>query len=380
VSPPIILSSNSLANDGHLKESIALDGSYMVSKDMAEEDFLPEVCHKHIVKEFPTLTSLLEKGKDSNMGNEGGEWSSCTHIEIYGMNFAVFFARHLAYGLKPKSVLEFGCGLGTTTDFLARFVPGGSKTVCVEPEPIIGETFGDGSSKRFPTRPLQLSMLSFSPEAKNCSDALFHQDMGFELVLSLEVAEHIPPEFQEELISRLAAATKKYLVFSAARPGQGGTGHIDGSMKDRSWWIEKFTNVDRGEAGKLHLLPQLSRAIRYITGWDRAYDFGTNLIAFGAPGTEDIVEIPQIAHDCFFYPPIRISNEKRIIGDTDDFEYAKKHNMSTWLTIERPCKINNEKEETRQNWVEGQAQALWPELDLLIRRVKKGELSCRVQS
>merc|ERR1712194_321484 len=125
---------------------------------------------------------------------------------------------------------------------------------------------------------------------------------GFELVLSLEVAEHIPPEFQEELISRLAAATKKYLVFSAARPGQGGTGHIDESMHKRDWWIERFTSADRGtNAGKLHLLPQLSRGIRYITGWDRAYDFGTNLIAFGAPGVEDIVEIPQIAHDCSFY-------------------------------------------------------------------------------
>jgi cyclopropane fatty-acyl-phospholipid synthase-like methyltransferase len=33
-------------------------------------------------------------------------------------------------------VLEFGCGLGTTSSFLARHVPGGTKVVCIEPEHI----------------------------------------------------------------------------------------------------------------------------------------------------------------------------------------------------------------------------------------------------
>jgi len=346
------------------------------------EQFLPSECKKFLVEEFPTLTSLLEQDKDASMGTEGGEWSACTHIQIYGMNFASFFARHLAYGLKPKSVLEFGCGLGTTSDFLARFVPGGSNVVCVEPEAMLGEVFGEGSAQTFPNRPLQLSMLSFAPEARNCSDALYNPEMKFELVLSLEVAEHVPPEFTDELIQRLATATTKYLVFAAARPGQGGTGHIDESMHNRDWWIERFTSADRGpNAGKLHLLPQLSRGIRYVTGWaDRAYDFGTNLIAFGAPGVEDIIEIPQIAHDCSFYSRLI---GKQVHGDKADKDYAEKHNMSLYLEIERPCDDWNKKEKTleeynnkRAYWVEGQAQALWPELDLLIRRVKSGELKC----
>jgi len=313
------------------------------------------------------------------MGAEGGHWSACTHIKLYGMNFAAFFARHLAYGLKPKSVLEFGCGLGTTTDFLARFVPGGSNVVCVEPEAMIGEVFGEGSAKGFPDRPVQLSMLSFNPDAKNCSDALFHPKMEFELVLSLEVAEHIPSEFESELVKRLAMATTKYLVFSAARPGQGGTGHLKGSMHNRTWWIEQFTNAERGEGrGKLKVLPQLSRGIRYITGWDRAYDFGTNLIAFGAPGVKDIEEIPQLAHDCSFLPR-RIGHF--VYGDADDRKYATEHNMSEYLELERPCKYEGTSDyETAQMthrlWVEGQAQALWPELDLLIRRVRKRELKC----
>ncbi len=344
------------------------------------EQFIPSECRDFLVKEFPTLTSLLEQGKDSSMGGKGGEWSACTHIKVYGMNFASFFARHLAYGLKPKSVLEFGCGLGTTSDFLARFVPGGSKVVCVEPEAMLGEVFGEGSAQAFPIRPLQLSMLSFAPEAQTCSDSLYNPRMEFELVLSLEVAEHVPPEFTDELIRRLATATTKYLVFAAARPGQGGTGHIDESMHDREWWIDRFQNADRGPgAGKLRLLPQLSRGMRYVTAWsERAYDFGTNLIAFGAPGVDDIEEIPQIAHDC----SLNGIQKKIISGDPADTNYAKKHNLTMSFELERPCDQEQTDEEgkkyteKRANWVEGHAQALWPELDLLIRRVRKGELKC----
>eukprot|EP00957_Ditylum_brightwellii_P152379 11600746-Ditylum_brightwellii.AAC.1 len=205
--------------------------------------------------------------------------------------------------------------------------------------------------------------------------------MKFELVLSLEVAEHVPPEYTDELIQRLATATTKYLVFAAARPGQGGTGHIDESMHDRNWWIERFTNANRGPGeGKLHLLPQLSRGIRYVTGYpDRSYDFGTNLIALGAPGVEDVDKIPQIAHDCSF-------NAKRtgklVYGDAEDQKYAEKHNLPMHLELERSCNQDQTEEEKisydekRHNLVEGHAQALWPELDLLIRRVQRGELKC----
>ena len=52
-------------------------------------------------------------------GARGGHWSSCTHLKRYGINFAVFFARFLAYHIRPASVLEFGCGQpkGTATSY-----------------------------------------------------------------------------------------------------------------------------------------------------------------------------------------------------------------------------------------------------------------------
>jgi SAM-dependent methyltransferase len=348
---------------------------------LPEETFLPNACHQHLVREFPTLESLIELGKTSSMGSEDGEWSACTHLQTDVMHFAAFFARHLAYGLQPKSVLEFGCGLGTTSDFLARFVPGGSQVVCVDPEVMIGEIFGANSARRFPHRPLQLSMLSFAPEAQKCSNALFNSDMGFELVLSLEVAEHLPAELIDQFIQSLARATTKYLVFSAARPGQEGTGHIDKTMHTRDWWIKRFIKADRGpNEGKLHLLPQLSRGMRDVTGWaDSAYDFGTNLVAFGAPGVPDISEIPQIAHDCSFYMAQSNYGDK-IYPDEADAKYAKKHNILEYLPLTQHCEKEDENQvEKHEHWVEGQVQALWPELDLLIRRVKRGEIECSAE-
>mmetsp|Transcript_27370 Transcript_27370/g.40412 ORF Transcript_27370/g.40412 Transcript_27370/m.40412 type:complete len:429 (-) Transcript_27370:16-1302(-) len=362
----------------------------------SEFDFIPKECHKYLVQDFPTLSNLLTLGKDSNMGSSGGEWSACTHIEKYGVNFAAFFARHLAFGLQPKSVLEFGCGLGTTSDYLARFVPnGGSKVVCIEPEPMLGEVL---NVRQFPHRPLQLSMLSFAPEAQSCANALYSHSssssssrnskssMQFDLVLSLEVAEHVPPEFQSQLIQRLAAATSKYLVFSAARPDQKGTGHLDESSKSRTWWIEHF------EKEGLVYLPQLSRALRRVTATpERAYDLGKNLIAMGrVPAGVDIEEIPELAHDCLFYPKFNLNFRKmngtmaKQYDDKEEQEYIAKHpekQMPPYLTLEQPCPFpTDEQMEKRQLWVEGQTQALWPELDLLIRQVKSGQLKCSTTS
>lgn len=68
-------------------------------------------------------------------------------------------------------------------------------------------------------------------------------DLGqkFDLVLSIEVAEHLPAscakQFVESLISHGNA-----IVFSAAVPGQGGTGHFNERFVD--YWIDIFRGFD----------------------------------------------------------------------------------------------------------------------------------------
>jgi cyclopropane fatty-acyl-phospholipid synthase-like methyltransferase len=58
-----------------------------------------------------------------------------------------------------------------------------------------------------------------------------------DLMVSLEVAEHLPPEFAEGFVDSLTRGARRVL-FSAATPGQGGTDHVNEQPHD--YWIEKF--------------------------------------------------------------------------------------------------------------------------------------------
>jgi hypothetical protein len=60
--------------------------------------------------------------------------------------------------------------------------------------------------------------------------------------MTIEVVEHIPLQFHTHLIKALAQATKRYVLFSAAHPGQAGDGHVGPSMKWRDQWIEEIHN------------------------------------------------------------------------------------------------------------------------------------------
>lgn len=59
----------------------------------------------------------------------------------------------------------------------------------------------------------------------------------YDLAVSLEVAEHLPPELGERLVEICTKAAPRVL-FSAAPPGQDGQGHINEQPK--AYWLERF--------------------------------------------------------------------------------------------------------------------------------------------
>jgi hypothetical protein len=59
----------------------------------------------------------------------------------------------------------------------------------------------------------------------------------YDLAVSLEVAEHLPPALGDELVATCVKSAP-HVLFSAAPPGQGGQGHVNEQPK--AYWIERF--------------------------------------------------------------------------------------------------------------------------------------------
>tara|TARA_B100001559_G_C16478754_1_gene612688 strand:+ start:99 stop:761 length:663 start_codon:yes stop_codon:yes gene_type:complete len=60
----------------------------------------------------------------------------------------------------------------------------------------------------------------------------------YDASISIEVAEHIPTEYSEMLVKNLVNSTNNIIIFTAATPDQGGTGHIN--CQEKEFWIDLF--------------------------------------------------------------------------------------------------------------------------------------------
>ncbi len=121
--------------------------------------------------------------------------------------------------LHPKSVVDVGCGVGCWLSVFNEFG--------------IDDFLGiDGDY-------VDRKMLEI-PEARFLARDLktpFHLEREFDLVVSLEVAEHLPPERAESFVDSLTRLGP-FVLFSAAVPFQGGTRHLNEQWPE--YWAEYF--------------------------------------------------------------------------------------------------------------------------------------------
>ena len=121
--------------------------------------------------------------------------------------------------VKPSSVLDVGCGDGTWLSACSQL--GVSDLIGLD---------GDYVERR---------QLSIPPDQFVAADLERGFDLGrrFDLVMSLEVAEHLEPEASETLVANLVRHGN-VILFSAAIPEQGGAHHVNEQWP--AYWAARF--------------------------------------------------------------------------------------------------------------------------------------------
>jgi SAM-dependent methyltransferase len=127
---------------------------------------------------------------------------------------------HLWKAIKPETVLDVGCATGI---WLAEAQKKGALNVRGIDGPWV------------PREELEIEdayFLEHDLSQNNPSDVGY-----YDLAFCIEVAEHLAPNAADRLINFLTSHADAVL-FSAAIPGQGGTGHVN--EQPQSYWHKKF--------------------------------------------------------------------------------------------------------------------------------------------
>jgi SAM-dependent methyltransferase len=160
------------------------------------------------------------------------------HVARSATSAAPEFLARVELGLRIGSLLDVGCGRGA---WLQAWLDAG-----------VPEVFG-----------------------VDVPDLPFDLGRTFDLVVCLEVAEHLPPSRSQTLLENLARHGD-HILFSAATPGQGGAHHVN--ERPLAHWADRFEALDFRCFDAIR--PQLRQA-RRVEPW---YRFNTLLfVRRGAP-------------------------------------------------------------------------------------------------
>lgn len=116
-----------------------------------------------------------------------------------------------------KSLVDFGCGDAEYVKYFKQF----KKLYC--------EAY-DGN-------PYTETITSGLGKVLNLSESI-NLEKKFDCVLSLEVGEHLPKEYEQIFIDNLVNHSNNLIIISWAIPGQGGEGHYN--EQDNRYIINEF--------------------------------------------------------------------------------------------------------------------------------------------
>jgi cyclopropane fatty-acyl-phospholipid synthase-like methyltransferase len=156
--------------------------------------------------------------------------------------------------VRPKSLIDFGCGVGTWLATAKQL--GAEHCVGLEGSWVKTQTLAQADLEIRETDLEQTVSLN----------------ERFDLAMSLEVAEHLRPQRSDSLVADLCKASD-VVIFSAAIPGQDGDGHQNEQWP--SCWAERFI---RNGYMPLDIIRPIVQQDARVEVWYR-----TNVILYARP-------------------------------------------------------------------------------------------------
>ena len=154
-------------------------------------------------------------------------------VEVTSVQSAAIMAKSIVERFKPRTIIDVGCGTGALLDAFR-------KLNC----DVYGLEYSESGLAYCKRR--QLPVRKFDIEKDQIDTA------QYDLAVSFEVAEHLPPWIADRFVGLLCKASP-LVIISAATPGQGGKDHVN--EQPHAYWMEKFDRYgyfyDEGNSARL---------------------------------------------------------------------------------------------------------------------------------
>jgi cyclopropane fatty-acyl-phospholipid synthase-like methyltransferase len=173
---------------------------------------------------------------------------------------APIIAADMASQLRPRSVIDVGCGSGEYLEALR------SHDMEVHGIELAAAALARCHEKGLEVAPIDLIQ----------DDALPWQA---DLVCSFEVAEHLPKSGARNFVRLVTSSAREHIVMTAALPGQPGLGHVN--CQPKSYWIDLFAEHGFAFDAEMTESWQKSYTDRPVAVW-----FKQNLMIFHARKTQ----------------------------------------------------------------------------------------------
>lgn len=206
--------------DDYLKAAISINEGeidYYACREHGEEFSLGAIAPKY-EKFFTDILNVYESGGwyETNVPKAKSDNFDYNKMDDDERPFSINLAKWIKKYFKPKEVVDIGCGSGLYVNSLRDQK---IKAIGYDINPIV-------EGKKYLSK-----------------KSIFDINHKSELIICLEVAEHIETKHNDEIVKSLYNNLKPggTLIFTAAFPGQQGIGHINCQPKE--YWLEKFTNI-----------------------------------------------------------------------------------------------------------------------------------------